>query len=318
MQKTEWTYFNLHDSLRLRVEKGHPSEYMSEFLFGPFRTDFLEQVDLTLQFRPPEIGEYSFASDSYLFTSNHVYVKQYKIHLAKAGSSVILAGKRNLLPYVGPVLQWLMLQKGHCLAHAAAVAVNGRGILLPAWGGTGKTTAIVSLLKKVPGASFLSDDYTILSEKGYMLAYPKAFFIYPYHRDLFPHLFKARHKPLMPPALSGALERVRKVVRPVCMAFPRLENIARRITPEHMLVPAHVALPDVDFSSSAPVDIVLFVVRYSGEKTLVEEIDAAEATRQLVGNWYYEQYESGQNTFSAMGSTALVGIPEFFNFAWAR
>jgi len=205
MKKTEWTYYNLHNVLRVRVEKGHPSEYAARFVFGPFQTDPLDEVDLSLQFEPPGIGQHCIASYSYLFTENHVYLKQYKMHIARDGAAFVLAGKRDLVPYIGPVMQWLLMQKDHSMVHSAAVAVGGRGILLPGWGGTGKTSAIICLLKDVADTSFLSDDYTILSAKGELLAYPKAFFIYPYHRGLFPHLFKAKHKPLVPPVLSGLL-----------------------------------------------------------------------------------------------------------------
>jgi len=311
-ESIKWLYFNIHDLVRVRVEDGHPSEYAVRFVFEPFQTDFLEHIDLSMQFEPPEMGEYSFASDSYLFTDKVVYMNRYKLYLAKDDSVITLAGKRDLVQFVGPVLQWLMLRRQHCLIHSAAIAVKGRGILLPGWGGTGKTSSIVCLLKEIPGASFLSDDFTILSAEGNLLAYPKAFFIYPYHRNLFPHLFKQKHKPLVPPVLSNVLEHVRTVVRPICMAFPKLENIARRITPEHMQIPARTALPDVEFSGSAPLDTVLFMERYSGTQTQIIEISVEEARRRLVGNWYYEQQRCGQDAFLAAGSTALFDISEFF------
>ena len=309
----EWTYYNLHNVIRIRVEKGHPSEYAAGFVFGPFKTDSLDSVDLSLQSEPPDMGEYGIGSYSYLFTEKHVYVKQYKTHLIRDGASFTLAGKRDLVPYIGPIMQWLMMQKNHCFVHSAAVSVNGEGILLPGWGGTGKTSAIICLLKEIRGAGFLSDDYTILSAEGHLLAYPKAFFIYPYHRDLFGHLFKAKHKPLVPAALSGILEHIRTVVRPICMAFPRLENVARRLTPEHMQVPARVALPDADFSDKAPLKVVLFVERYSGDRILLEEMSLSEAKRRMVGNWYYEQGRCGQDSLLAVGAPAIIDIPEYFS-----
>ncbi len=313
MKKTEWTYYNLHNVLRVRVEKGHPSEYAARFVFGPFQTDPLDEVDLSLQFEPPGIGQHCIASYSYLFTENHVYLKQYKMHIARDGAAFVLAGKRDLVPYIGPVMQWLLMQKDHSMVHSAAVAVGGRGILLPGWGGTGKTSAITCLLKDVADTSFLSDDYTILSAKGELLAYPKAFFIYPYHRGLFPHLFKAKHKPLVPPVLSGLLERIRTVVRPICMAFPRLENLARRLTPEHMQVPARLALPQANFCDKAPLQTVLFVERHSADKTELDRMDPAEAVPKMVGNWYYEQGRCGQDAFLALGATAVIPAPEYFS-----
>lgn len=247
----KWLYFNMHDLVRMRVEARHPSEHSIRLVFDPFRVDSLEDADLTLRSDVPRIGDHSIAGQSYLFTDRQVFLRDYQLHLVRDGDRFVMASTRDLLPYVVPVIQWLLLQRECSLVHGAAVAIEGRGVLLPGWGGTGKTSGIVCLLRDMPGAAFLGDDYTIVTSDGRLLAFPKALFIYPYHHRLFPHVFKARHKPLVPPAFSGVLEYVRTAVRPTIMAFPALERIARRITPEHMQVPARKALPDAEFADSA-------------------------------------------------------------------
>ena len=311
--KTKWLYFNIHDLVRMRVEAGHASERSVRLVFGHFETDFLDKVDLTLQYHPPQIGEYSFASESYIFTHRHVYIKTYKLHLINNDNSFIIASERDLLPFVPAVIQWLLLRRQHCFIHGASVAVKGRGILLPSWGGAGKTSAIVCLLKEVPETGFLGDDYTILAPDGRLLSFPKAFFIYPYHRELFPHLFKARHKPLIPRALSSVVERVRTVVRPTIMAFPRLENFARRFTPEHMQVPARTVLPDAEFVDAVPLSSILFLERYSGDRTCIDELSPREVTSRLIGNWYYEQGRCARDLLLGAAGTAVMDFETYFS-----
>jgi hypothetical protein len=312
-EKDKWLYFNIHDLVRIRVEAGHASERSIRLVFGLFETEPLEECDLTLQYDEPEMGEHSFASESYLYTDHHVYIKDYKLHLVNQNDQFVLASKRDLLPYVFPVIQWLLLNKRCSIVHAASVAVEGRGVLLPGWGGTGKTSAIVSLLKEIPKCSFLGDDYTILSAEGRLLSFPKAFFIYPYHRELFPHLFSARHKPLIPPILSGIVERIRTVVRPTIMAFPRLENLARRFTPEHMQIPARTALPDAEFSNNVPLECTLFVERYSGKETVLDKLETSDVRRRLIGNWYYEQGRCAQDLVLGAGGTGVMDIEGYLS-----
>jgi hypothetical protein len=232
--------------------------------------------------------------------------------LLKKNGSWILAGQRDLLSLARPVLQMLFLRKKHCVIHSASVSINGRGVLLPGWGGTGKTSAIICILKGIAGSSFLSDDYSFISADS-IYSNPKAFFIYPYHQQLFPHLFKPRRKILVPSRFSDTLEKIRIVARPGFMAFPRLENIARRITPEHMQVPAREALPDFEFSDKAKIDTVLFVERHSNGKTVLEDISIDRARQRLIGNWLYEENKCGQEMIVAMGGTGIIDLSEYFS-----
>lgn len=308
----KWLYFNMHDLVRMRVEARHPSEHSIRLVFDPFRVDSLEDADLTLRSDVPRIGDHSIAGQSYLFTDRQVFLRDYQLHLVRDGDRFVMASTRDLLPYVVPVIQWLLLQRECSLVHGAAVAIEGRGVLLPGWGGTGKTSGIVCLLRDMPGAAFLGDDYTIVTSDGRLLAFPKALFIYPYHHRLFPHVFKARHKPLVPPAFSGVLEYVRTAVRPTIMAFPALERIARRITPEHMQVPARKACPTRS-SPTAPLERVLFIERHSGTETQVQELAAEEARRRLMGNFHYEMGRNARDLFLAAVGTSVLDMEAYYS-----
>jgi len=309
-----WLYYNIHDLVRIRLQRGHMSKRSFELFFGPFRTNFLkeEEIDISVQKYAPEISEYSDAGGSYYFGDNHLYFKKYKTHLLKKNDSWILAGQRNLLPFVYPVLQMLFLRKKHCMIHSASVAINGRGVLLPGWGGTGKTSSVICILREIGGSRFLGDDFSIISP-DLIYSYPKAFFIYPYHRKLFPHLFKSKHKILIPPCFSDIFEKVRTIVRPAIMMFPRLENIARRITPEHMCVPAREALPDFEFSDKAKIDTILFIERYSGIKIVLEDISVDHARQRLTGNWLYEIGKCCQEMIVAMSGAGIIDLSEYFS-----
>jgi hypothetical protein len=55
--------------------------------------------------------------------------------------------------------------------HAAAVAVDGRAIVLPGTSFSGKTSLCVELLKR--GADFLTDEFSVLDADGRVMPYPR-------------------------------------------------------------------------------------------------------------------------------------------------
>jgi hypothetical protein len=232
--------------------------------------------------------------------------------LLKNNNLWILAGQRDLLSFIPPVLQMLFLRKGYCMLHSASVAVNGRGVLLPACGGTGKTSAIMCILKEIKGSSFLSDDYSIISPDS-IYSNPKAFAIYPYHRSVFPHLFSRKHKFLIPSCLSNTFEKIRVLARPAIMVVPKLENIAKRIAPDRMYAPAREALGDVEFSDNAKLDTILLLERYSGSKAVLENISAEKVRARLMGNWLYEIGVCSQEMIVAMSGTEIIDLSEYFS-----
>jgi hypothetical protein len=69
------------------------------------------------------------------------------------------------------MIQIVLLKKRHTLIHAASLAKGNRGILLSALSNTGKTYTALTLAK-YHDFDFLSDDMTIVSEKGLASSYP--------------------------------------------------------------------------------------------------------------------------------------------------
>ena len=73
---------------------------------------------------------------------------------------------------VEPILRWTFASKGYALVHAACFADGDQAFMVTARTDTGKTTTTLKLLDHFP-YSFLSDDLTIVSPDGRVLAYPK-------------------------------------------------------------------------------------------------------------------------------------------------
>ncbi len=72
-------------------------------------------------------------------------------------------------PFVKNVFMWAQ-RHGLLILHAAAVGIDGHGVLIVGHGGTGKSTLACSCLTE--GYDFISDDYCLLSDVGPRIVYP--------------------------------------------------------------------------------------------------------------------------------------------------
>lgn len=308
---TDWYYFSIHNLVRMRIAKSHPCAYSIIHSYGVFQVDQLEECNLTLVGDMLLPDDHSYGSTIYKFAHFCTRINARMVDVALRGTELILAGKRDLLPYVHPLIHWIMLEHGATTIHGASVAVDSQGILMPAWGGTGKTSAVVELLK-LPGSAFMGDDFAVICSDGMLLSYPKPFFIYPYHRGLFPDLFKGKPKFIVPSWMSGFMAVVRQAVRPALATLPRLEGLCRRFTPEHMQIAARKALPHANFVDKAPLKLVLFLERYNGSETVIDQLDAIIARRRIVSNHYFELGIYAQELMTACGATGLLGLEDWF------
>lgn len=308
---TDWLYFNIHNLVRMRITASHPCAYSIGDEYECFRVSNLEECNLTLSERMLLPAESSDASTVYRFDHSCTRINSLMIDIAVFGEEVFLSGKRDLLPFISPLIQWITSTRRAAFLHAASMAIDNQGILMPAWGGTGKTSAIIELLK-LPGSAFMGDDYTIICDDGTLLSYPKPFFIYPYHKDIFPHLFRNKPKLLIPVWFGKPMAVIRQAVRPGLTMFPRLESVCRRLTPEHMKIPARKALPYAKFVDGVPLKLILFVERYSGSEVVVDKLDPILARHRVVGNWYFETGDLARQLMLACGATGLFSLEDWF------
>src|SRR5437764_352318 len=69
------------------------------------------------------------------------------------------------------------------------------------------------------GLAFMGDDWAFLSDQAQLLSFAKPLFIKPYHGPIYPHLFGARRKPLVPYRLAEPLARFSTLVHPLVTQY---------------------------------------------------------------------------------------------------
>lgn len=195
--------------------------------------------------------------------------------------------------------------------HAATVAYKGFGIALPAAGGTGKTSTIAKLMRR-KGFAFMGDDWAFLSADGHQLGFAKPMFIKPHHRPIYPHLFEGARKPLVPKSLSRPVGRMTTVVHPAVVRYPRLADALRRWSPEHRMVSPSRALPGSEIVESAPLAMAVFVERYEGARTRLQERTTSWMVDRMIGNFHIEMAGFSQHVVAAFGASSVLSQRRFF------
>ena len=95
--------------------------------------------------------------------TNSVRFNADRVQIVRDAEQWRIHGPGELLTSVVPVLDAAMVGQGAGMIHAATMAYRGHAIVLPAAGGTGKTSTAAKLMRR-EGWSFMGDDWAFLAE----------------------------------------------------------------------------------------------------------------------------------------------------------
>ena len=143
---------------------------------------------------------------------------------------------------INPYLQLLLAPQGVSMVHAAGVERNGDVLLLPAFGGAGKTLA-AGVLVQEHGYRFLGDDIVLLTREGQVLPFPRPLMLYGYHDVVYGDYLKKFRSAVIMQRSIGRLKRnvvVNLPLRSLIGGIARgagVEGFARRVasTQEHLV-----------------------------------------------------------------------------------
>jgi hypothetical protein len=132
-------------------------------------------------------------------------------------------------------LQLLLLEMNCTLIHAAALEKNGEVILLPSWGGVGKTATVMNMVCE-DGWLLLGDDLVIL-QANEILPFLKPFVIYPYHKTLFPEIFiENKWRIVTNIKLNNFMSKIIPIAKKVMRPIPGLLAFSRKHDPQSMRI----------------------------------------------------------------------------------
>lgn len=313
---TKWIEFNIHNRLHIQLDENTPSASLFIDMFQPFITqDGLDHVDMIItgDMEPMENGAYGevHGQTQFKYTEKGLHLDAVDAQIMVDGDGFRLHGKQELLVIALPLIDRFMVKRNAAMIHALTVDYRKQGLAMPAWGGVGKTSTMAKLLK-LDSVSFMGDDWAFLSSDQRLLGYAKPMFIKPYHAPIYPHLFEKRHKPLIPNRLSTAIHTVTTRVHPIVTKYPKLAEIARRWSPEHMMVRPEQAFPNATVSINAPLALAVFVERYDGAAPVLHEKSKQWMITKLIGNFHAEMTRYSKMVMAALAAANLESAEDTF------
>jgi hypothetical protein len=189
------------------------------------------------------------------------------------GASLDIAWLKDFVYKISPfALQCALLQQESALIHASGIELDGDGLLLPAWGGVGKST-LASQAVLHGRARFISDDHTIIDQSGTMHLHLLPIHLYAYH---------ARQDPVLRERMfsnGSTINRLQwQIGQLVCGS-----QAVRWMSPEDIFSREKLA-------PSARIRQVIVMFRGDEEKFIWEPVGAAEAARPAAGIIVRELY----------------------------
>ena len=308
----DWQSYDLHGFAGVRIAADAPTAPLMADMLGPFASGPLPRYDLTItgEFEPVPVQ--SLGETLYSYSSTTLHLNTPDVQIVLEDGAFRLNGKRELLVFALPLIDRCCVQNGAAMVHSATIDYHGHGLVMPAWGGVGKTSTMAKLLRD-PGIGFMGDDWAFISREAQLLAYYKPMFIKPHHRPIYPHLFSGSRKPLIPSRLSHAFAKLATTVHPMITKYPRLAGFSRRWSPEHMLVTARQALPQATFTDEVPLTAAVFVERTRGtHEVVLQERSVEWMVSRMVGNFHAEMTMQSQETVTALAASSLVPIEQYF------
>lgn len=186
------------------------------------------------------------------------------------------------------VLHFFLLKSGYALVHGASFTLGGKGVWLSSWGGTGKTNLILYGLTAVDDFGYMADDWTIVSSRGVILAYPKRIRIYGYNLLEYPNLpVKSRRVKIL----------IYKAQRGLYSILPSrwLRIVLSKLEPKILLYPSSVRR-NVKVVEEAHAYLSLLMKRSSVDEPVLGSVDVKSFVNAVLAcvrferNYFFKEY----------------------------
>lgn len=272
-------YFSIYDLVGIRVCDEYPW-VDTLFITHGIATEGKDAYDacrqkITVIFKKElSMEDVRFIGDG-AYIGERCYVdEQYGVRIEKTSDTELkLRVTQECNEWLVIALQLSLLRCGRTLIHGAALEKDGQVLLLPSWGGVGKTATVCRFVRD-HGWRLLGDDLVILGE-GEVTAFLKPFVIYPYHKDLFPELFKSgENHTVKNLKVSDMMSRMIPSVKRMLRPFPRVLAYLRKHNPQSMRVSPHKIFTSDQLSQGGTPCRMVWLERSMKSDISFQQIDA--------------------------------------------
>jgi len=196
------TNFNIHGLIKFRIEGDNAKiinhfkkDYAHFVVKDDIEPDFrLIVSDFTLDTNDCYFINYKYyVRENYIACNDGYKIVKWKVAIENIDTKPVIHFSGGMFSeiflrdyIIEPLIAFLLNQKGLVLLHASSVAYQNKGYIFPATKGTGKTSTLLNLIRD--GGIYLSNEPTLLSEKGIVYSYPSFIHLYFYNFKSVPFI----------------------------------------------------------------------------------------------------------------------------------
>lgn len=268
------------------------------------------KIDVVFEKKLP-MEDVRFIGDG-AYIGNDVYVdEQYGVRIERSELGLTLRVSQECNEWLVIALQLSLLECGRTLIHAAALEKDGQVLLLPSWGGVGKTATVCRFVRE-HGWRLLGDDLVILGD-GQVKPFLKPFVIYPYHKDLFPELFSSgENHTVKNLKVSNMMSRMIPGVKRMLRPFPRVLAYLRKHNPQSMRVaPTKIFTPE-QISDGGKVYRMVWLERSMKSDVFFGRIDGAALASKAVSVSSVELFAAKLESVYHMCGCGMLSYDDVF------
>lgn len=248
--------------------------------------------------------------DGIFIGKNLIVDKKFGTRIERIDLGYRLMVKQECNEWLIACFQLLLLENGYSLVHAAGLEKNNKSILLPSWGGVGKTATVVRMVKEKDW-KLLGDDLLIIDSKGNVIPFLKPFVIYGYHESLFPELFAERKGIIRNHTISNVLREFIPTIKKVLRVIPGVLAYARKHNPHSMRVnPSEIFSRD-QLSRGAKIDRVTWLERMPDNRGVVS-LTNKEIVSKIVSVTILEVMSDTINAINIMCGCSMLQFEDFY------
>jgi hypothetical protein len=179
--------------------------------------------------------------------------------------------------FLDDVISFHLIGFNASLYHAASVVKGDCEIIIPGWGGTGKTTLLLWFLED-PSFAYLAEDHFVITEIGESYIYTDAGYVAFDERERFPAV-QSKYRYLG--ALGGVIARnFLSIIPPKGEILEFVRRVLTDLLTPKILVKLTVCIPELQISRQQPARRI--VLQLIAQKDLVEPVIKSIKVENLV------------------------------------
>lgn len=250
-----------------------------------------------------KIEESIWGNEKYIYDSK----KEAKIYFEKQNVCIIET-RQEVNEWLVMMLQIMLLKNGYSFIHAAGVSKDNKALLLPSWGGVGKTACVSKLVRS--GYRLLGDDLNIITAKGEIYGFPKKFVLYFYHKKLFPEVFDKK-APKCNAVLNKFYSNIIPMVKRVLRIFPSVLAFFRKHNPQSMKVSPMEIFGKDALEKQSEIQQAIWIER-TKNKNCFKKIENKKIAQKALSVTINEIFNESLNSIFIMCGLGIIEYKEVF------